>query len=78
MLKDPRKNGVYEMGWVYFCIITFSLFLHSLCANPDSTQAITYEFSGGRFGDNLLAYFHAKWVSYKYNIPFFYKEFPYS
>ena len=77
MLKDPRKNGVYEMSWGYFCIITLSLFLRALYANQDSSQAITYEF-GGRFGDNLLAYFHAKWVSYKYDIPLFYKEFTYS
>lgn len=43
-----------------------------------NTFGITYEFSYGRFGDNLLAYIHAKWLSYKYNIPLFYKPFPYS
>lgn len=40
--------------------------------------AVTYEFSGGRFGDNLLAYLHAKWISYQYKIPFIYKPFKYS
>jgi len=41
-------------------------------------NAITYNFSGGRFGDNLVAYLHAKWISYKYNIPLLYKSFPFS
>lgn len=38
-------------------------------------SAITYSFSGGRFGDNLITYFHAKWVSLNYGIPFLYKPF---
>ncbi|NDD99187.1 hypothetical protein EB008_02690 [bacterium] len=33
---------------------------------------------GGRFGDNLLSYLHAKWISYKYNMLLLYKPFPYS
>ena len=40
--------------------------------------AVTYDFSGGRFGDNLLSYLHAKWISYKYNMLLLYKPFPYS
>lgn len=44
----------------------------------EAGNAITYSFSGGRFGDNLLAYFHAKWIAMKYEIPFFYKPFPLS
>ncbi|HEY2810258.1 MAG TPA: hypothetical protein VGJ00_02565 [Rhabdochlamydiaceae bacterium] len=43
---------------------------------PD--KAVTYLFSGGRFGDNLICYLHAKWLSYKYNIPLLYKPFSYS
>lgn len=39
---------------------------------------VTYDFSGGRFGDNLLAYLHAKWISHEYNIPLLYKPFKYS
>ena len=42
------------------------------------TSAVTYDFSGGRFGDNLVSYCHAKWISYKYNIPLLYKPFDYS
>lgn len=47
--------------------------------NPSSKQnAISYTLSGGRFGDNLIAYFHAKWIAYKYNLPFLYFPFPFS
>lgn len=42
------------------------------------TAAVTYTLSGGRLGDNLLAYLHAKWISYRYGIPVLYKPFPYS
>lgn len=30
---------------------------------------ITYRLSGGRLGDNLLAYSHAKWIAMKYGLP---------
>lgn len=49
------------------------LFYCSSCFAADS--AITYEFSGGRFGDNLLAYLHAKWISFNHQIPVLYKPF---
>jgi hypothetical protein len=39
---------------------------------------VTYDLSGGRFGDNLLAFMHAKWFSYRYKLPLLYKPFPYS
>ncbi len=41
-------------------------------------SAVTYGLSGGRFGDNLLCYLHAKWISYKYHIPLLYYPFEYS
>ncbi|MFA5306719.1 MAG: hypothetical protein WC365_04680, partial [Candidatus Babeliales bacterium] len=41
-------------------------------------SAVTYGLSGGRFGDNLLCYVHAKWISYKYHIPLLYFPFEYS
>lgn len=40
-----------------------------------STSAITYKFGGGRFGDQLLTYLHAKWAAYCYNLPFYYRPF---
>lgn len=52
-------------------------FLGSLSsALPDI--AVTYGFSGGRFGDNLLALSHAAWLSYALDIPLIYEPFPFS
>ena len=55
--------------WLLFLLATASLTAH---------DGVTYEFSGGRFGDNLLAYLHAKWVAHREGIPLLYKPFPYS
>lgn len=41
-------------------------------------SAVAYHLSGGRFGDNLIAYLHAKWISYKYALPLVYVPFEYS
>lgn len=41
-------------------------------------SAVTYDFSGGRFGDNLVAYCHAKWVAHKHQLPLLYRPFQYS
>lgn len=49
------------------------LFNSSIPQNP-----VSYTLSGGRFGDNLIAYFHAKWIAYKYGLPFLYLPFPFS
>lgn len=42
------------------------------------TAAVTYKSSGGRFGDQLVAYTHARWVAYKYNLPLLYIPFDYA
>lgn len=36
---------------------------------------ITYQFSGGRLGDQLTCYLHAKWLSYVYDMPVLYIPF---
>lgn len=41
-------------------------------------SAVSHDLSGGRFGDSLLCYLHAKWISYKYKIPLLYYPFEYS
>lgn len=41
-------------------------------------QYVTYDFSGGRLGDCLLTYLHAKWFSYTNQIPLYYQPFEYS
>ena len=40
-------------------------------------EGVTYELTG-RLGNNLIAYLHGKWISWKYGIPLLYKKFPYS
>lgn len=47
-------------------------------SKPQPGCAVTYDMSGGRLGDNLITYLHAKWISYKYNIPLLFKPFSYS
>ena len=39
---------------------------------------LTYDLPGGRFGDQLLSYMHAKWLSYTYDLTLLYKPFIYS
>lgn len=41
-------------------------------------SAITWEPNGGRFGDNLLSYSKAKWLSYTFDIPILCLPFAYS
>lgn len=67
LLKKVKLSKLFFMLWV--CL---------LGTGYGNTSAITYNFSGGRFGDNVLAYLHAKWLSYEYNLPFLYKPFQYS
>lgn len=55
--------------WILLCA-------HSLFSYTD--LAVTYEFSRGRFGDNVLAYLHAKWFAYQRNILLLYKPFQFS
>ena len=53
-------------------------FVLSFCSLFATDFAVTYEFSSGRFGDNLLSYLHAKWFSFQRNIPLIYRPFFYS
>lgn len=55
-----------------------SIILIFLSSMIEAKSAVTYSLSGGRLGDNLLAYCHAKWISYKYDIPLLYKPFEYA
>ncbi len=60
----------------------FYSIIFSLCwpivVTAQANQAVTYWDKGGRFGDRLIAYAAAKWISYKFNIPLLYKPFHYS
>jgi len=43
-----------------------------------SGPTVTYEQAGGRLGDHLISYLHAKWISYQYGIPLAYTPFLFS
>lgn len=64
--------------FIYFLLILLFPLNHKIHAVDPSSSFVTYEFSGGRFGDNLLTYLHAKWISYSFGIPLLYQPFPYS
>ena len=53
-------------------------FVFMISALTAQAAAITYDFSGGRFGDNLISYLHAKWISYHYDLPLLYRPFLFS
>lgn len=65
-------------------LISYVFIFATLITTPSRLQAkhhhkaVTYDLGGGRFGDKLLGYAHAKWVSYQYGIPLLYKPFIYS
>jgi len=67
--KDSKKNLLYG--------IFFSLYW-SIFVAAQTNQAITYFWGGGRFGDKIVSYTTAKWISFKFNIPLFLKPFQYS
>lgn len=41
-----------------------------------SIDAVTYPKDGGRFGDRLIDYIHAKWISFRDGVPLLYHPFP--
>lgn len=58
-------------------IILFCLFSYfTIPIFPKS--AVTYTFSGGRFGDCLVSYCHALWIAYIFDLDLIYKPFKYS
>lgn len=65
---------VKERKFICLCISIFSCSVGVIFGH----SAVTYSFSGGRFGDNLLSYCRAKWISYRYDIPLLYVPFKYS
>lgn len=75
------------MTFKIICSVLFIiLIVSSAFAIPDKNarqnqknlnNAVTYD-GGGRFGDRLICYLHAKWISYHYEMPLLYKPFVYS
>lgn len=52
--------------------------LKLLPSSAPNVSAITYNFTGGRFGDNLLSYLKGKYASIQWCIPLLYKPFEFS
>lgn len=50
--------------------------------SPDQLEdyafSVTYALDGGRFGDQLTNYLRALWISWKYDLLFFYRPFEFS
>jgi hypothetical protein len=77
---NKRTNySVFKYIATFFCLVTFQVPLQGIqIENNPLKNYVSYSFSGGRFGDNLMAYLHAKWISYKNEVPLLYKPFPFS
>jgi|SRR5579862_5434200 len=72
-MRTSVKRCVFSSLSIFFLFFKRTFLCASLCQS-----AVTYDFSGGRLGDNLIGYLHAKWLSYQYQIPLVYKPFRYS
>ncbi|MCH9612263.1 MAG: hypothetical protein S4CHLAM102_07490 [Chlamydiia bacterium] len=68
-------QGIRRLSVIVCCL---SFIPVASCHATSKNTYVTYESSGGRFGDQLISYLHAKWISYKYDIPVLYRPFPYS
>ena len=75
-----KKKFVLTIFLLLFCMIVNQNNLAEKNDVPNGRviSAVTYTLSGGRLGDDLLSYLHAKWISYFYKIPLLYVPFNYS
>jgi hypothetical protein len=74
--KDLHIGGFF---WKHLLKLFFFILLYFpgfMFCTPH--HAITYKLNGGRFGDNIVSYSKAKWLSYKYKIPLSFVPFCYS
>jgi len=61
--------------WHFFVCFFLS---HSLLFAEPSYKCVTYSEVGGRLGDWLIAYVHAKWISFRDGVPLIYEPFLFS
>lgn len=61
-----------------YTVLLLSINLNSNIYNTPNKHAISYDFSTGRFGDNIQAYVHARYLSYHTQTPFLVRDFPFS
>ncbi len=77
-----KQENMRRIGATLVCVVIISgmfvMVVHSSCGVREPVAqrniAITHE-GGGRLGDQLLFYCVAKYISLKYDIPFFFKPF---
>ena len=80
-VENQKPSSRYSLALWFTAKLTLLCFLLGSMISPElnaKQNFVSYRFSGGRFGDNLMAYLHAKWLSYKYQLPLLYKPFAYS
>jgi hypothetical protein len=65
------RSMIIKRKWI---VLFFILYFFNGFAQNSYVSYVTY----GRFGDNLLAYSHAKWLAYKYDLHVLYTPFLYS
>lgn len=68
----------YVIGSLVLCLVAAILTKTISTEKNSPTTAITYQFNGGRFGDNLLSYIACKYFSWKYKLPLLYRPFDFS
>jgi len=67
------------MKKVFFLLVHGFLILGFSRIRPEiNRSAVLFEHGSGRLGDHLKVYSVAKWISYKYDLPLYYKPFKYS
>lgn len=82
-------NLVQEISmnlFLFLYFVFFAVFASAYQGTPptpselqyNQSKVVTYPEHGGRFGDQLLCYIHAKWISYYHGIPLLYRPFSYS
>lgn len=77
-LKNISDIFLKYSTYIFSKTVVYALLLLPIRLSSIEPVGVTYELNGGRFGDNLLAYIHAKWASFQYGIPLLYRPFPYS
>ena len=63
---------------VTLLLLSYATNIAAIIKNSNDSSAITWKPNNGRFGDKLISYAKAKWLSYTCNIPLLYVPFNYS
>lgn len=70
-MRKPMKKHRLILLFIIFCIFdsVSNDTVHAQTISP-CKNAITYAPHGGRFGDQICGYARAKWLAFKYKLPF--------